>query len=69
VVLLALDGKLSLDDDVRTYIPEVRDYRTPVTLRRLMTHTSGMRDWGSVASISGWDGASARTGTRTRSTS
>ena len=54
VVLLALDGKLSLDDDVRTYIPEVRDYGSPVTLRRLMTHTSGMRDWGSVASISGW---------------
>lgn len=54
VVLLALDGKLSLDDDVRTYIPEVPDYGTPVTLRRLMTHTSGMRDWGSVASISGW---------------
>lgn len=54
VVLLALDGKLSVDDDVRTYIPEVRDYGTPVTLRRLMTHTSGMRDWGSVASISGW---------------
>ncbi len=54
VVLLALDGKLSLDDDVRTHIPEVRDYGEPVTLRRLMTHTSGMRDWGSVASISGW---------------
>ena len=54
VVLLALDGKLSLDDDVRTHVPEVRDYGTPVTLRHLMTHTSGMRDWGSVASISGW---------------
>ena len=54
VVLLALDGKLSLDDDIRTYVPEVRDYGEPVTLRRLMTHTSGMRDWGSVASISGW---------------
>ncbi len=54
VVLLALDGALSLDDDVRKYIPEVRDYGKPVTLRHLMTHTSGMRDWGSVASISGW---------------
>ena len=54
VVLLALDGKLSLDDDVRTYVPEVRDYGSPVTLRRLMTHTSGMRDWGAVASLSGW---------------
>ena len=54
VVLLALDGELSLDDDVRTYVPEVPDYGTPVTLRHLMTHTSGMRDWGSVAAISGW---------------
>lgn len=54
VVVLALDGALSLDDDVRKYIPEVRDYGEAVTLRRLMTHTSGMRDWGSVASISGW---------------
>ena len=54
VVLLALDGALSLDDDVRAHIPEVPDYGSPVTLRRLMTHTSGMRDWGSVASISGW---------------
>ena len=54
VVLLALDGELSLNDDVRTHVPEVPDYGTPVTLRHLMTHTSGMRDWGSVASISGW---------------
>jgi CubicO group peptidase (beta-lactamase class C family) len=55
VVLLALDGKLSLDDDVRKYIPEVPDYGTPITLRHMMTHTSGLRDWGSVAAISGWD--------------
>ncbi len=54
VVLLALDGKLTLDDDVRAHIPEVPDHGSPVTLRHLMTHTSGMRDWGSVAAISGW---------------
>lgn len=54
VVLLALDGKLSLDDDVREYIPEIPDYGHTITLRHLMTHTSGLRDWGSVASISGW---------------
>ena len=60
IVLLALDGKLSLDDDVRTYVPELPDYGTPITIRHLMTHTSGLRDWGSVAAISGW-GRSERT--------
>jgi len=54
VVLLALDGELSLDDDVRKYLPEVPDYGHTITLRHLMTHTSGLRDWGSVAGISGW---------------
>ena len=54
VVLLSIDGELSLDDDVRKHIPEVPDYGETITLRHLMTHTSGLRDWGSVASISGW---------------
>ncbi len=54
VVLLALDGKLSLDDDVRAYVPELPDYGHTITLHHLMTHTSGLRDWGSVAAISGW---------------
>lgn len=54
VILLALDGKLSLDDEVHTYVPEVYDYGVEITLRHLMTHTSGLRDWGSVAGISGW---------------
>lgn len=60
IILLELDGKLSLDDDVRTYVPEVPDYGEPVALRHLITHTSGLRDWGSVAAISGW-GRSSRT--------
>lgn len=54
VNLLALEGKLALEDDVRKYVPEVPDYGTPITLRHLMTHTSGLRDWGNVAGISGW---------------
>jgi CubicO group peptidase (beta-lactamase class C family) len=54
VVLLALQGKLSLDDNVRKYVPEVPDYGTPITLRHLLTHSSGLRDWGSVESIAGW---------------
>jgi CubicO group peptidase (beta-lactamase class C family) len=62
VVLLAQEGRLSLDDDVRRYVPELPDYGTPITIRHLMTHTSGLRDWGSVAGISGW-GRSVRTHT------
>jgi CubicO group peptidase (beta-lactamase class C family) len=54
IMLLVLDGKLSLDDDARKYVPELPDYGMPVTVRRLVNHTSGLRDWGSVAAISGW---------------
>jgi len=54
VLLLARDGKLSLDDSARTYIPELPDYRPPPTIRHMLTHTSGLRDWGSVAGIAGW---------------
>ena len=45
VVLLAQDGKLSLDDDVRRWIPELPDYGHKITLRHLLTHTSGIRDF------------------------
>ena len=54
VILLALDGALSLDDDVRTHFPEIPDYGTPITIRHLLNHTSGLRDWGSVAGVEGW---------------
>ncbi|MGW8267037.1 MAG: serine hydrolase [Longimicrobiales bacterium] len=53
-ILLALDGLISLDDDVRDYIPELPDYGEVVTIRHLLNHTSGLRDWGSVAGIEGW---------------
>jgi CubicO group peptidase (beta-lactamase class C family) len=54
IVVLARQGKLSLDDDVRRYVPEVPDYGTPITLRHLLNHTSGLRDWGSVVQLAGW---------------
>jgi len=54
ILLLVRDGKLSLDDPVRTYIPELPDYGKPLLIRHMLNHTSGLRDWGSVASISGW---------------
>jgi CubicO group peptidase (beta-lactamase class C family) len=45
VLLLEQQKKLSLDDDVRKYVPELPDYGTPITLRHLLHHTSGLRDY------------------------
>ena len=54
VLLLAQEGKFSLDDPVKKYIPELPDYGSTITIRHLLNHTSGLRDWGEVADIAGW---------------
>ena len=54
VLLLARDGKLSLDDPVRRWVPEVPDVVGAVTVRQMLHHMSGLRDWGSIAGIAGW---------------
>lgn len=54
ILLLAQEGKLSLDDDVRKYVPELPVYDKTITIRHLMNHTSGLKDWGSVGALSGW---------------
>lgn len=54
ILLLARDGQLSLDDAVSKYVSEIPDYRPAPTVRDLLAHTSGLRDWGSIASIAGW---------------
>jgi len=53
LVLLQQDGKLSIDDPVRKYIPELPDYGSPLTIRHLLNHTSGLRDWGTVLGLTG----------------
>lgn len=45
VLLLARQGRLSLDDGIRRFLPELPDYGTPITLRQLLAHTSGLRDF------------------------
>ncbi|RPD49068.1 serine hydrolase [Paracnuella aquatica] len=45
VLLLVENGRLSLTEDIRKYIPELPDYGSRITLDHLMTHTSGIRDW------------------------
>ena len=54
VLLMAQQGKLALDDPVRKYIPELPEYEAPITIRHLLNHTSGLRDWGSLEAIAGW---------------
>lgn len=54
VVLLALDGKLSLDDDVRKYVPELSDFGEKITIRHLLTHTSGLREENNLLIMAGW---------------
>jgi CubicO group peptidase (beta-lactamase class C family) len=53
IALLSLQGKLSLDDDVRKYFPELPDYGTPITIRHLIHHMSGIRDIYSLMSMRG----------------
>jgi CubicO group peptidase (beta-lactamase class C family) len=43
IALLESEGKLSLDDDMRTYLPEMPDFGATITLRHLLHHTSGLR--------------------------
>lgn len=54
VLLLAREGKLTLDDPLRKYIPELPDFGKPLRIRHVLNHTSGLRDWGNVAGIAGW---------------
>ena len=54
ILLLEQQGKLSLDDHVRKHIPEMPDYGYPITLRQMMQHKSGLKDWGAIVSIAGW---------------
>lgn len=54
ILLLEKQGKLSLDDDIRKFIPEVPDFGKTITLRHLASHTSGLRDQWNLLSMAGW---------------
>jgi CubicO group peptidase (beta-lactamase class C family) len=55
-LLLADEGKLRLDDDIREYLPELPDFGTPITIDELLGHTSGLRDF---RATDGWTGRDA----------
>jgi CubicO group peptidase (beta-lactamase class C family) len=54
ILLLAQQGKLSLDDKVQKYITELREFDQPITIRHLLHHTSGLRDQWNLLIMSGW---------------
>lgn len=54
IMLLDQQGKLSIDDDIRKYVPELPDYGKRITLRHLLNHTSGIRDQWALLEIAGW---------------
>jgi len=54
ILMLANDGKLSLDDEARKYVPQLPDFGVPITIRQLMHHTSGLRDQWDLLAIAGW---------------
>jgi len=54
ILLLEQEGKLSLDDDIRKYIPEIPDFGYTITLKHLANHTSGLREQAVLAALMGW---------------
>jgi CubicO group peptidase (beta-lactamase class C family) len=57
LLLLERDGKLSLADDIRKFVPEVPDYGKTITIRHLLSHTSGLRDYTDLLGFDGHDSA------------
>lgn len=53
IALLVQDGKLSLDDDVHKYVPELADYGKKITVGQLVHHTSGIRDFWALVDAAG----------------
>lgn len=51
--LLELEGKLTLDDDVREWLPELPEFDAPITLRHMIYHTSGLRDYLNLFPLAG----------------
>jgi CubicO group peptidase (beta-lactamase class C family) len=55
ILLLEADGKLSIEDDIRKYLPEIPDYGASITIQHLIYHTSGLRDQWDILSMAGWE--------------
>jgi len=54
IVKLHLEGKLSIDDDIRKYLPELPDFGHKITFRHMLHHTSGLRSLHTLLALAGW---------------
>lgn len=54
ILLLEDEGKLSLEDDIRIYLPEMHEFEHKVTISHLLNHTSGLKDKYNLLRLSGW---------------
>lgn len=54
IYLLKKEGKLSLEDDVRKYVPELPEYNKVIRIKHLLAHTSGIRDQWALLTLAGW---------------
>ena len=56
--MLARSGKLSFDDDIRRWIPELPDFGG-TTVREVLDHQSGWRDWRDLVEMTRWPSGTA----------
>lgn len=54
IALLADQGKISLNDDIRKYLPELKDFGHKITIKHLVHHNSGLRDQWNLLALAGW---------------
>jgi CubicO group peptidase (beta-lactamase class C family) len=54
ILLLEEEGKLSLADDIRVYLPEMHEFENTITISHLLNHTSGLKDKYNLLRLSGW---------------
>ena len=61
IVLLQEKGLLSIDDDIRKYLPDMPDFGHTITIRHMLHHTSGMRSLHAMLRLAGWRDDDSRT--------
>ncbi|MCB0836826.1 MAG: beta-lactamase family protein [Bacteroidetes bacterium] len=61
IVLLHQRGLLSVDDDIRKYLPDMPDFGHKITIRHMLHHTSGMRSLHAMLALAGWREDDSRT--------
>ena len=61
IVLLHLQGKLSVDDTIDKYIDGLPEFGKKITIRQMLHHTSGLRSLHALFALAGWRNDDSRT--------